>query len=91
MSMNTVITPKTPPPMILGPNYLDCQHKLTVEEYSGIIELQVTFSSGKITVDIRGEKPNPIPNQEASRSAGEKCLFGIRLISLSPGEWVRMK
>lgn len=89
--MNKIITPKTPPPTLLGPDYLDCHHKLTTEEYTGTKEVQVTFSPGKITVDIRGEKPNPIPNQEASRSAGEKCLFGIRLISLSPGEWVRMK
>lgn len=89
--MNKIITPKTPPSILLGPDYLDCQHKLTTEEYNGTKEVQVTLSLGKITVDIRGEKPNITPNQEALHRTSTTCLFGVRLISLSPGEWVRMK
>lgn len=88
MSMNTTITPKMAPTTLLGPNYLDCQHELTVEEFQGVGEIQMTLSHLRLTVDVRGVRPDPTdPTKDPAKR--RKVTFGIRLISESSGEWIR--
>lgn len=88
MSMNTTITPKMAPTTLLGPNYLDCQHQLTVDELQGVSEVQVTLSHLRLTVDLRGVKPDPTDTTK-DPAKRRKVTFGIRLTSQHTGEWVR--
>lgn len=84
MAMTTTITPHMTSTTILGPNYLDCQHQLTVDEFQGVSEVVMTLSNFKLTVDLRGTKP---ATDDPTRR--RKVTYGIRLISKHSGHWER--
>lgn len=88
MSMNTTITPHMAPTTLLGPNYLDCQHELSPEEFKGVTEVQMTLSTGKLTVDLRGTRPDP-DDKTKDPDKRRKITFGIRLYAKQYGHWVR--
>lgn len=88
MAMNTTITPMIPVTTILGPNYLDCQHQLTVDEFQGVVEVQMTLTYSHLTVDLRGTKPDVTDiNKDVSKR--RRVTYGIRLTSKSSGDWKR--
>lgn len=86
--MTTTITPSMHVTTLLGPNYLDCQHELTLEEFQGVKEVQATLSFGKLIVDLRGVRPDPT-DKNPNRLERRSVTFGIRLISKSNGLWKR--